>query len=94
MNVLNVPPAEDWHGEGGTISQVTTALEINSNQHQRILNIVAKTHHAMLTGVEYDSMREFRGGSTTIKLGSIEEQTVTDYREQDLSYTETTLLIN
>ena len=67
---------------------------VNANQHRRVLNVIVKTHHALLTSAEYDSMREFRGDSVAIKSGSPEEQAVADYRERSLSYTETTLLIN
>ena len=51
-------------------------------------------HHILLTGAKYDSMFEFCAGSVAIKSGSPEEQTVADYRERGLSYTDTTLLIN
>ena len=53
-----------------------------------------KTHHALLTGAEYDSMHGFRAGSVAIKSGSPEEQAAADYRERGLSYIETMLLIN
>ena len=49
------------------------------NQHRRVLNGIAKTHHALLTGAKYDSMCEFCAGSVVIKPGSPEEQAVTDY---------------
>ena len=48
----------------------------------------------MLTGAEYDPMREFRAGSVATTPGSPEEQAVADNRERGLSYTKTTLLIN
>ena len=94
LAVLGAPPPEDWRGEGGTVSEIARALRLNTNQHRRVLNVIVRTHHALLTGAEYDSMREFRAGSVAITPGSLEEQAVADNRERGLSYTETTLLIN
>ena len=64
------------------------------NQHRRVLNVIVKVHHVLLTGAEYDSMCKFRVGSVAIRSGSPEEQAAVDYRERGLSYTKTTLLIN
>ena len=89
-----MPPLEDWRGEGRTVSNIARTLRLNTNQHRRVLHIIVRTHHALLTSAEYDSMREFRAGSAAIKPGSLEEQAVADYRERCLSYTETMILIN
>ena len=64
---------------------------MKTSQRQRLLNVIAKTHHAMLMGKEYDSMREFRAGRTSIKPGSVKEKMVADLRERGLSDTETTI---
>ena len=56
--------------------------------------MIAATHHAHLTGEEYNSIRAFRAGSRFIKDDSTEQQMVADLREQGLSFTETTYLIN
>ena len=93
-HVLNTPSPEELGGVGGTISEIQSGLNMRRDQRQRILNVVAKTHHALLTGKEYESMREFCVGSKSIKPGRIEEQAVADLRERGLSYTETTLLTN
>ena len=87
-------PPEKWRGAGGTVSEIARAFRLNANQHRRVLNVIGKTHHALLTGAEYVLMREFHASSVAIKSGSPEEQVVTDYRERGLSYTETTLLIS
>ena len=92
--MLGTPLPEERRGAGGTVSQTARALCLNANQHRRVLNVIIKTHHTLLTSAKYDSMREFRAGSVAIKSGSPEEQAVADYRERGLSYTETTLLIN
>ena len=91
LAVLGALLLEEWRGAGSTVAR---ALRLNANQRRRVLNVIVKMHHALLTGAEYDSMREFRAGSVAIKFGSPEEQAVTDYRESGLSYTKTTLLIN
>ena len=72
LAVLGAPPPEEWRGEGGTVSEIARALRLNKNQRRRVLNVIVRTHHAMLTGAEYDSMREFRAGSVVIKLDSVE----------------------
>ena len=94
LAVLGASPPEEWHGVGGTVSKIACALCLYANQHWRVLNVIVKTHHALLTGAEYDSMCEFRAGSVAIKSGSPEEQAATDYRKRCLSYTETKLLIS
>ena len=73
ISVLGAPPPEDWRGKGDMVSEITPALRLNTNQHRRVLNIIVKTHHALLTGAEYGSMHEFRAGSITIKSVSPEE---------------------
>ena len=50
LTVLCAPPPEDWHGEGGTVSQIARALRLKKSQKQQIINVIAKTHHAMITG--------------------------------------------
>ena len=54
--VLHAPPPEDWNGEGGAVSEIQSALRLKASQRQRILNVIDATHHAHLTGEEYDSM--------------------------------------
>ena len=87
------PPPEEWRGVDGTVSDIARALHLNANQHRPVLNVIVKTHHALLTGAEYDLMCKFRAGSIAIKSGSPEKQAAADYCERGLSYTETTLLI-
>ena len=55
--VLGVPPREEWRGAGSTVSEIARALRLNANQHLRVLNVIIKTHCALLTGAEHDSMR-------------------------------------
>ena len=50
LTVMCAPPPEDWHGEGGTVSQIARALRLKKSQKQRVINVIAKTHHAMITG--------------------------------------------
>lgn len=66
----------DWCGKGNTVSEIAQA---NTNKHRRVLTITVKTHHTLLTDVEYDSIREFCTGSIAIKPSSLEEQAVADY---------------
>ena len=80
------PPPEEWCGVEGAVSEIPRALRLNANQHRCALNVIVKTHHTLLTGAEYLSMREFRAGSVTITFGSPEEQAVADYRKRGLSY--------
>ena len=76
--MLGVPPYEKWRREGDAVNKIALALRLNINQHRRILDVIVKTHYALLTGVGYDSMREFRAGSIANKPDSPEEQTDTD----------------
>ena len=91
--VLGAPLPEEWRGAGGTVSEIARALRLNANQHRLVLNVVVKTHHALLTGAKYDSMRKFFASSAAIKSGSPEEQAIANYRECALSYIDTMPLI-
>ena len=71
--VLQAPPPEDWKGKGSTVSEIVSALRLKKSQRQRVMNVLAKTHHAYVTGEEYDSMRAFRAGTRAIKDGSIKQ---------------------
>ena len=86
MDALNSPPSKDWGGVNGTLSGIQTNLNMRKGQHQRIINVVAKTHHALITGKEYESMRNFRMGSKSIKIK--------ERWERGLGYTKTTLFFN
>ena len=55
--VLGAPPPEEWDGEDGTVAKIRRAFKMNINQRKRIKNVVAKTHHAMLFGEDYDPAR-------------------------------------
>ena len=67
------------------IGKIARALCLNKNQHRRILDIIVRTHHTMLTGVDYDLMGKLCASSVAIKLGSLEEQAVPDHRKRGLS---------
>ena len=73
LAVLGASTLEEWRGTGGTVSEIARAVCLNANKHRRVLNVIVKTHHALLTSAEYDSMREFRAGSVAVKSGSPEE---------------------
>mmetsp|Transcript_16400 Transcript_16400/g.29739 ORF Transcript_16400/g.29739 Transcript_16400/m.29739 type:complete len:83 (-) Transcript_16400:160-408(-) len=75
-------PPEDCRVESGTVSEIVSALRLKRSQRQRVLKVIATTHHARLTGEEYDSMRAFRAGNRAIKDGSVEQQMVADLRER------------
>ena len=77
-----------------TVSQVASALRLNCNQHRRILNVIVRMHHTMMTSVDCNLMHEFCASSVAIFTGSSQEQAVTDHHKRGLSYTKTTLLIN
>ena len=91
---LGAPPPEEWDGEDGTVAKIRRAFKMNINQRKRIKNVIAKTHHAMLFGEDYDAARAPRAGTRSIADGSIEQQHVADCRERGLSFSETTLYIN
>ncbi len=77
LSVLKAPPPEDWNGEGGAISEICSALNLtNVSQRQRVRNIIADSHSALIAGVEYDSSRAYRPGTRAIEDGSVEQKTL------------------
>ena len=61
--VLDAPPPEDWKGEGGTISEIISALRLKDSQRQRVMNVIAATHRAHFRGEDYCSMRAYQAGT-------------------------------
>ena len=91
---MHVSPPEDWNGKVRKVLQIASVLRLKESQSRRIQNVISKTHHSMLAGEEYDSMRYCRVGSKAIQIGSIEHHMVADMCERVVSYTECTILIN
>jgi hypothetical protein len=94
LRILHAPPPEDWHGEGGTVSEICDGLKMQSDQRRRVRKVIEETHQALLSGKSYDPTKALRAGTTAIKDGTKEQQLVADYRERGLSLTETTMLVN
>ena len=67
---------------------------MKKSEHKKVLRVIAKTHHYLTFGEVYNLRRAMHEGTTFIKEGSKEQQLVNGYREQGLSLTETTMLIN
>ena len=47
LSVLKAPPPEDWDGEGGAVSEICAALNMNRAQRQRVKNVIAATHSSL-----------------------------------------------
>jgi hypothetical protein len=94
LQVLHAPPPDEWRGEGGTISDVIGGLKLKESQRRTVEKVLIATHHSLLKGEEYEPSRKSAPKKRFIEDGSKEQQLVADYREQGLSYTETTMLIN
>ena len=52
LDVLKAPPPEEWRGEGGTVSQIVSALNLTKDQRKKVIRVIAKTHQCLTVGKE------------------------------------------